>query len=88
MRYVDAEAGVGRGGPQNPVALDPGDGDGEPPIDIAVPTTRELFAELERRLAGVRVLRVVGREWLTGDVFRREVESRIESFRRRGGRVE
>jgi hypothetical protein len=85
MRYVDARAGVGTGDVLDPYAVD---WDGEPPLDIVVPTTGELFAELDRRLSGVQVLRVIGREWLSGDEFRREVESRIEAFRVRGGRVE
>jgi hypothetical protein len=55
---------------------------------VTVPTPEQLFAELEQRLAGVQVLRVHGREWLASGDFRREVESSMEAFRRRGGRVE
>lgn len=62
--------------------------DGEPPLEVVIPTADELFGELERELAGVQVLRVTGREWLAAEGFRREVESRIYAFRRRGGRVE
>jgi hypothetical protein len=84
MRYVDALASTDLGG-----ATEAGAGwSGEPPTAIAVPTTVELFADLERRLTDADVLRVLGREWLAGGDFRREVEARIEAFRRQGGRVE
>jgi hypothetical protein len=86
MRWVDAQAGPG------------GDGDvaerlempweGEPPLDVVVQTTAQLMAELDARLASADVLRVTGGEWLASVDFRREVEPRIEAFRRRGGRVE
>lgn len=64
------------------------EGEGEPPLDVVAPTRAELLAELERSLAGVQVVRVGGREWLASGDFRREVEARLEAFRRRGGRVE
>jgi hypothetical protein len=60
---------------------------GEPPTAIAVPTTTELFAEMERRLRDVDVLVVRGRDWLVGD-FAREVDVRMRSFVAAGGRVE
>jgi hypothetical protein len=87
MRWVDARSGLAETG----VTDEEGDAEvwgSEPPLDVTAPTPGQLFAELERRLAGVQVLRVSGREWLAGADFRREVESRIEAFRRRGGRVE
>jgi hypothetical protein len=87
MRWVDARSGLGSTGvtdAEGPAHM----WGGEPPLDVTVPTPEQLFAELERRLAGVDVLRVKGREWLVPGDFRREVESRIEAFRRRGGRVE
>jgi hypothetical protein len=62
--------------------------EGEPPTDIVTITTTELLAELERELARADVLRVLDRDWLSDRDFRRDVESRIEFFRDRGGRVE
>ena len=62
--------------------------EGEPLLDVAVPSADELLLELERQLSVVQVLRVSGREWLASEDFRREVDARIEAFRRRGGRVE
>ena len=62
--------------------------EGEPPLDVVAPTANELLTELERQLSGVHVLRVTGREWLASEDLGREVDSRIEAFVRRGGRVE
>jgi hypothetical protein len=97
VRWIDAQAGAAFGDDlmradaenlEDELSFLDADWDGEPLLDVVVPTTAELFEELERRLRSVQVLRVTGREWLAGDDFRREVESRIEAFRRRGGRVE
>lgn len=88
MQWVDARAGDGITGQERETGAGTGAWDGEPPLDVVVPTTEQLFAELERRLVDVQVLAVRGREWLASEDFRREVESRIEAFRRRGGRVE
>lgn len=84
MRWVDARAG----GAAPAAAPASTEWAGEPPLDVVVPTREELLAELERRLTDVQVLRVSGREWLAAGDFRRDVEARIEAFRRRGGRVE
>jgi hypothetical protein len=62
--------------------------DGEPPLDVRVPTRVQLMAELEKGLTEVDVLKVTGREWLEAGEFGREVASRIQAFGRRGGRVE
>ncbi len=86
MRYVDARSGVGRSSGEPAPELKPWEG--EPPTAIKTPTTSELFEELERELAGADVLRVLERDWLTGEEFGREVEAHVEAFRRRGGRVE
>jgi hypothetical protein len=86
MRWIDAQAG--HAVDRSAVRAGPMTWDGEPPLDVVVPTTDQLMAELDARLASADVLRVSGREWLASDDFRREVESRIEAFRRRGGRVE
>jgi len=89
MRWVDAQARVGTGA----LADDAGAGaavpwGGEPPLEVVAQTTDELLAELDGRLRSAHVLRVRGREWLAAAEFRGAVESRIDAFRRRGGRLE
>ena len=88
IRWVDARSGLGATASADDVERDAALWGGEPSLDVTVPTPEQLFAELEQRLAGVQVLRVHGREWLASGDFRREVESSMEAFRRRGGRVE
>ena len=88
MRYADARSGAGRAQEPDEVDTDPQSWDGEPPTEIVMPTTTELFEELERALSSTDVLRVLDRDWLTGGAFRQEVEARIDAFRRGGGRVE
>ena len=98
MRWVDARVGASGGGDATARADPSGSGalaepseapwTGEPPLEVVVPTRVQLLAELDARLQGAHVLRVTGSEWLASDDFRREVESRIEAFRSRGGRVE
>ena len=88
MRYADARAGVGRWQPPPPVGATQQAWEGEPPTQIRTPTTAELFDTLERELAGADVLRVLQRDWLTGDEFGPAVEARVAAFRERGGRVE
>jgi len=88
MRYVDARSGIGRAGESQAVDTNARPWEGEPPIEIETPTTRELFAALEQELAGADVLRVRAADWLTSAEFGREVEAQVEAFRRRGGRVE
>jgi len=88
VRWIDAQASAAADGVEPDAWIPEADWDGEPPLDVVVPTAEQLFEELERRLRGVQVLRVTGREWLASDDFRSEVEARIEAFRRRGGRVE
>ena len=88
MRYADAESGAGRAQLSGVCAEDPEPCEGEPPTEIVTTTTSQLFAELERELSGADVLRVLERDWLAGEAFQREVEARVDAFRRRGGRVE
>jgi hypothetical protein len=86
MRWADARSRAGAA-----VAAEPGihgAWEGEPPSELTVQTVREVLAELDRGLSGADVLRIVGREWLSNLTFREEVESRIEAFDARGGRVE
>lgn len=86
MRWVDARTGASGAG-DLPEPFDTS-WEGEPPLEVVVPSTGQLMAELDARLSTAHVLRVTGREWLASEDFRHEVESRIEAFRRRGGRVE
>jgi len=88
MRYVDARSGIGALGDSGDSEPDADFRPGEPPTEVDLPTTGQLFGELERQLAEADELRVFGRDWLSGGAFGREVEARVEAFRRRGGRVE
>jgi len=88
MRYTDAKSDALRRSQPSEVFGDPQRWDGEPPTEIVTQETSELFDELERELASADVLHVLDRDWLVGDAFRREVETRFDAFRRRGGRVE
>ena len=60
---------------------------GEPPARFPERTPQHVLEELDRELREVEVLRVVGSQWLAGDL-RRDVENLIAVFRARGGRVE
>lgn len=60
----------------------------EPPSRFDQATEEELFADLERRLHDVDVLRLVDVEWLAGADFRARVEALCTALRARGGRVE
>jgi hypothetical protein len=88
MRYVDAQAGAGLARVAHEGMRHGVGWNGEPPLDVDAPTIEDLFSELDARLSTAQVLKVIGREWLSRGDFAREVESRIETFRRRGGRVE
>jgi hypothetical protein len=88
VRWVDAEARSGVPGSGALGGRGAGAVDGEPPLDVRVPTRVQLMAELEKGLTEVDVLKVTGREWLEAGEFGREVASRIQAFGRRGGRVE
>lgn len=51
-------------------------------------TPEALFAELDRQLAEADEVRVLGRDWLDGGAFGRELGARLEAFQQRGGQVE
>ena len=51
-------------------------------------TPEALFAELDRQLAEADEVRVLGRDWLDGGAFGRELGARLEAFRQRGGQVQ
>jgi hypothetical protein len=63
-------------------------GEAEPPAELTVRTTDQLFGEIERQLQGADVLRLVDEEWLVADDYRHHVERVLAAFRGRGGRVE
>ena len=60
----------------------------EPPAELTVRTTDQLFGEIGRQLQGADVLRLVDEEWLVVDDYRHHVERVLAAFRGRGGRVE
>ena len=92
MRWADARAGVGGSAAAAAADLPVRDGlqpwDGEPPTQVAVATTEEVLGALDKELVGVDVLRMIESDWLTDPDFGRALRSRVEAFRRRGGRVE
>jgi hypothetical protein len=92
MRWADARAGVG--GSATAVAVDPSvhDGlqpwEGEPATQVVVATTQDVLGALDHELAGADVLKITESAWLTDPDFGPALRSRVEAFRRRGGRVE
>ena len=67
---------------------DDGPGEGEPPAVFETRTTEQMFADLERDLRGVDLVRVVGAEWLVAPELKGRLESVLRAFRAAGGRVE
>ena len=61
---------------------------GEPELQCASPSARELFEGLQRDLSGADVLRVVEPHWLADAELRQEVDALVARFRASGGRVE
>lgn len=61
---------------------------GEPELQCASPSARELFEGLQRDLAGADVLRVVEPHWLADAELRQEVDALVARFKASGGRVE
>lgn len=93
MRWADARSGAG--GRHAPATRHSGRSvqhlqpwDGEPPTEFVTMTADDLLAELERELVEADVLRLDGRDWLADMDFRADVQTRVEAFRARGGRVE
>ena len=90
MRWADARSGAG-GPAREPTGSAREDAQPwgeEPPTDIVTVTSADLLDELKRELLRADVLRISGREWLGDADFRRDVETRVEAFMARGGRVE
>ena len=81
MRVVDSQLMRGSNmGSDDPWA-------GEPPRVVDEITTHELFADLERELRGVDVLRVMDAAWLTSAELRQRLNSVLDGFRAAGGHV-
>jgi hypothetical protein len=66
----------------------PEQGESEPPTEWTVRPTEQWFGEVERKLQGADVVRLVEPEWLVAGDYRRDVERVLAAFRSRGGRVE
>ena len=60
----------------------------EPPAVFDALTADRLFADLERELRGVDVVRVVDRSWLAASDLKPRLEALLDAVRARGGRVE
>src|SRR5687767_5970757 len=84
VRFCDSQAAANR--PEQPT--DSNYWEGEPPSELDLPTTRQLFDALDRALQAVDVVRLLDSDWLAKDDFRREMETVLSTFRSRGGRVE
>jgi hypothetical protein len=55
---------------------------------VVVATTQDVLGALDHELAGADVLKITESAWLTDPDFGPALRSRVEAFRRRGGRVE
>jgi hypothetical protein len=62
--------------------------DGEPPAVFEPRTADQVFADLERDLRGVDLVRVTGSEWLGEPDLKGRLEAVLRTFRAAGGRVE
>ena len=84
MRVVDTQL----------VSAQPGDlsgdapGDGEPPAVFETRTTGQVFADLERDLRDVDLVRVLGAEWLVSPELKGRLDAVLSAFRAAGGHVE
>ena len=72
------------------VSARPGDepGDGEPPAVFETRTTEQVFADLERDLHDVDLVRVVGVEWLGSPELKERLEAVLSAVRAAGGHIE
>ncbi len=84
MRVVDTQLVSARTGDLS--GVEPVEG--EPPAVFDVRTTEQVFADLERDLRGVDLVRVVGAEWLASPELNGRLESVLRAFRAAGGCVE
>jgi len=84
MRVVDTQLVSARTGDLS--GVEPFEG--EPPAVFETRTTEQVFADLERDLRGVDLVRVVGAEWLASPDLKGRLESVLTAFRAAGGRIE
>lgn len=63
-------------------------GDGEPPAVFETRTTEQVFADLERDLVGVHLVRVVGVGWLASPELQGRLEAVLGAVRGAGGQIE
>ncbi len=61
---------------------------GEPPAMIARRTPEAIFAEIEQDLGDVQVLCLIEPEWLESIPGGARLQTMLDAFRARGGRVE
>jgi hypothetical protein len=80
MRIVDTRRVSAR--------TDDDQGDGEPPAVFETRTREQVFADLERDLRSVDLVRVTGREWLGDPELQRSLDAVLHTFRTAGGHVE
>ena len=80
MRVVDTQL----------VSARPGDAlcDGEPPAVFETRTTDQVFADLERDLRDVDLVRVVGAEWLVSPELKGRLDAVLSAFCAAGGHIE
>jgi len=80
MRVVDTQL----------VSAQPGDElcDGEPPAVFETHTTDQVFADLERDLRDVDLVRVMGAEWLASPELKGRLDAVLSAFRAAGGHIE
>ncbi len=62
--------------------------DGEPPAVFEMRTTDQVFADLERDLRDVDLVRVIGIEWLGDRELKGRLDAVLRAFRAAGGYVE
>lgn len=84
VRYCDSRGDLGPG----KQVIGSNYWQGEPPSELNVQTSRQLFDDLDRELRAVDIVHLTDHEWLVGEDFRREFEILMSAFRSRGGRVE
>ena len=79
MRLVDT---------QRVSAGDDEQGDGEPPAVFETCSADQVFADLERDLRDVDLVRVIGIEWLGASELKGRLDAVLGAFRAAGGRIE
>jgi len=80
MRVIDTQLVSARAGDEQ--------SDGEPPAVFETRTTEQVFADLERDLRDVDLVRVIGAEWLGSPELKRRLDAVLSAFRAAGGHIE